>query len=51
MFVLAGMARHHVLAVPAGDNVMRFLPPLIIEDEQIDEAVAALDAVGSELSS
>ena len=49
--VLAGMARHHVLAVPAGDNVMRFLPPLIIEDEQIDEAVAALDAVGSELSS
>ncbi len=49
--VIGAMQKNHVLAVPAGDNVMRFLPPLIIDDVQIDEAIAALDAVGNELGS
>ncbi len=48
--VIAGLQRHKVLAVPAGDNVVRFLPPLIVEQSHIDEAVAALDAVCAELS-
>jgi acetylornithine/LysW-gamma-L-lysine aminotransferase len=34
-----------VLILDAGRNVLRFLPPLVIEKEQIDEAVAVLDAV------
>lgn len=49
--VIGVMQRRHVLAVPADDNVMRFLPPLIIEQSHIDEAIAALDAVGAELGS
>jgi acetylornithine/LysW-gamma-L-lysine aminotransferase len=34
-----------VLILEAGRNVLRFLPPLVIEKEQIDKAVAVLDAV------
>ena len=49
--VINAMRDHHVLAVPAGDNVMRFLPPLVINDSHIAEAVAALEAVGQELGS
>jgi acetylornithine/N-succinyldiaminopimelate aminotransferase len=33
---------HGMLAVAAGDNVMRLLPPLIIEEEQVREALALL---------
>ena len=36
---------HGLLTVPAGDNVIRVLPPLIIEQEQVDEAVATLEDV------
>jgi acetylornithine/N-succinyldiaminopimelate aminotransferase len=34
-----------LLAVPAGDNVVRLLPPLIIGDGHIEEAAAILDKV------
>jgi len=34
-----------LLTVGAGDNVVRLLPPLIIEEKQIDEALAILDEV------
>ena len=34
-----------LLTVGAGDNVVRLLPPLIIEERQIDEAVQILDGV------
>lgn len=37
-----------LLIAPAGDNVLRFLPPLIIENTHVDEAVAMIDAVASE---
>ena len=33
-----------LLAVPAGDNVMRLLPPLTVSDDEIREAVRRLDA-------
>ncbi|HIF05679.1 MAG TPA: aminotransferase class III-fold pyridoxal phosphate-dependent enzyme, partial [Gemmatimonadetes bacterium] len=32
-----------LLTVPAGDNVVRLLPPLNIEESHIDEAVGILD--------
>jgi acetylornithine/N-succinyldiaminopimelate aminotransferase len=30
--------------VPAGDNVVRLLPPLVIGEAEVDEAVQRLDA-------
>jgi acetylornithine/N-succinyldiaminopimelate aminotransferase len=33
-----------VLTIPAGDNIVRLLPPLIISDEEIGEGVRRLDA-------
>ncbi len=35
---------HGLITVTAGDNVVRLLPPLIIGDAEVDEAIAALDA-------
>ena len=34
-----------LLAVPAGDNVLRFVPPLIIERDHVEAAMAILDRV------
>jgi acetylornithine/N-succinyldiaminopimelate aminotransferase len=36
-----------LLTVPADDNVVRFLPPLIIENSHVDEAIDILDKVAS----
>jgi len=48
---VVGTLRHHkLLTVPAGDNMVRLLPPLIVEQQQIDEALAAFDAVMGEMS-
>lgn len=41
-----------LLTVPAGDNVIRFVPPLIITEQQVDEALGmlkrALDSLAAE---
>ena len=39
------MNDHGVLAIPAGPTVLRLLPALVIEEEQIEEAVIAIAAV------
>ena len=39
------LVEHRVLALPAGGNVIRLLPPLVITYEQIDRVVAALQVV------
>lgn len=36
-----------LLLAPAGDNVLRLLPPLIITDEHVAEALAILDTVAA----
>jgi acetylornithine/N-succinyldiaminopimelate aminotransferase len=36
---------HHVLAMTAGENVLRLLPPLIVTEAEIDEAVGKIAAV------
>ncbi|MEM6491772.1 MAG: aminotransferase class III-fold pyridoxal phosphate-dependent enzyme, partial [Pseudomonadota bacterium] len=41
-FVAAARARG-LLTVPAGENVVRLLPPLIITDADVDEALSLLD--------
>lgn len=49
--VLATAAREQrLLTVLAGDNVIRLLPPLIIDAPHIDEAVAKLDAACARLT-
>jgi len=45
--VLAALAKRGVLALPAGKMVVRFLPPLVISEVQVD---AVLDAVLAVLS-
>ena len=39
-----------LLTVPAGDNVVRLLPPLIIEDAHVREAVSIMDRVFAALA-
>jgi acetylornithine/N-succinyldiaminopimelate aminotransferase len=36
---------HHMLAMTAGENVLRLLPPLIVTEAEIDEAVDKIDHV------
>ena len=48
--VNAALRGQRLLAVLAGDNVVRLVPPLVIEESHIDEAMAALDAACAELS-
>ena len=49
--VLAGKLQEHgLLAICAGDNVVRFVPPLIIEESHVNEAIAILEKSLAELS-
>ncbi len=48
--IVAAMNRRHVLTVPAGDNMVRFLPPLVVSDEEVDVALEALDRTADELA-
>ncbi len=41
--VVAALTNEHMLSVPAGDNVVRLLPPLIVSDAEIEEAVEKID--------
>nr|WP_207168770.1 aspartate aminotransferase family protein [Rhodovibrio sodomensis] len=40
----AALRGHGLLTVPAADNVVRLLPPLVIDDSQVREAVDMIDA-------
>lgn len=42
--MVAAFKDESLLTVGAGDNVVRLLPPLTIEKEHIDEAIAAMEA-------
>ena len=39
---LAELLEHRIIALPAGPNVIRLLPPLVIDKNQIDRVVAVL---------
>ena len=45
---VAALQRHHMLAVRRGDNVVRLLPPLIIEEEHVREAAKILAEAAGE---
>lgn len=44
-YLKALMEDHGVLALPAGSNVLRLLPPLVISEEEIEIGVQAIAAV------
>jgi len=43
--VLKGLQRERILAIPAGENVVRFLPSYIFEKEHVDAVIAGLGPV------
>ena len=47
--VVAKLRELNLLTVPAGDNVVRILPPLNITKTHVDEALVAIDAAAAAL--
>ena len=47
--LVSKLMEHGLLSVPAGDNVVRFVPPLIITPTEVDEALKILETSLSEL--
>jgi len=47
--VVAALCEEKLLTIAAGENVVRFLPPLIVTEAQIDEAVAIIDRVAARM--
>ena len=48
--LLDALRKHSVLTAKGGDNVVRLLPPLIIDEDQIREFITALEAACEELA-
>ena len=49
--ILKALQRDGILAIPAGADVVRFLPPYVVEPEQLDAAAEAFGRLaGSGLS-
>ncbi len=48
-FAVAARAQH-MLVIPAGENVVRLLPPLIIDEPEINEAIARLEQTCQRMS-
>ena len=48
---LAELFKHRMLAVGAGDNVVRLLPPLIVEEDQVREALHLLASAAAAFES
>ncbi|MGB6681884.1 MAG: aspartate aminotransferase family protein [Candidatus Bathyarchaeia archaeon] len=46
--ILRGLIRKSILALDAGRNIVRFLPPLVISEEQLDMVIESFDQVISE---
>jgi acetylornithine/N-succinyldiaminopimelate aminotransferase len=42
--VITAMREENLLGAAAGENVLRLLPPLIVDEREIDEAIRRLDA-------
>ena len=49
--LVAAMRSEHMLGVPAGDNVVRLLPPLTVTVEEAREGLARLEKAAEKLSS
>ena len=49
--VVGTLADNGMLTVPAAENVVRVLPPLIVEERHIDEAMTIFDTTFAGLAS
>lgn len=49
--MMVALRAHGLLSGPAGQNVVRLLPPLIITDKHIEEAIVAIEAACRDLAS
>jgi acetylornithine/N-succinyldiaminopimelate aminotransferase len=47
--VITALRENGLIAIPAAENTVRLLPPMIIEQSHVDEAAAILDKTFSEL--
>ena len=47
--LISAMLDEHILAVPGGDNVVRLLPPLIVTQDDVREAVTRIGRAASAL--
>jgi acetylornithine/N-succinyldiaminopimelate aminotransferase len=48
--IVGAAAENGLLTVPAGDNVVRLIPPLTVSEAEIDEAIAILDKTASAMA-
>jgi len=48
--MVTALRNEKMLAIAAGDNVVRLLPPLIIGEEEISEAIARIDRACTRLA-
>ncbi|MGH6861009.1 MAG: aspartate aminotransferase family protein [Phyllobacterium sp.] len=48
--LLQALRDEHLLTVGAGDNVIRLLPPLIVTEEEVRQALAKIEAAAERLS-
>ncbi len=48
--VVAALTKNGMLTVPAGDNIVRILPPLVLEPQHVEEAIGILDKTCMELA-
>jgi acetylornithine/N-succinyldiaminopimelate aminotransferase len=48
--VIDRMREHGLLSVSAAENVIRLMPPLIIDESHVEEAVGILDTVAASFS-
>ena len=47
--IVGKLLQNGLLTVPAADNVLRFLPPLIIGEAEIEEATSTIEELFREL--
>ena len=43
------LSKNKLLSIPAGDNVVRFAPPLIVSKKEVDKAINIIDITLNEL--
>ena len=48
--VILALRQEKLLSLAAGENVVRFLPPLIVTEAEIDQAVAIIDRVATKMA-
>ncbi len=47
--ILKALQRQQIIAIPAGSNIVRFLPPFIISKREVDRAVSVINKVIAEI--